>query len=352
MSASDSSSPNSDSSNSPNSNSNNSTSPYVTIGLPVYNGEAYLQVAIDSLLAQTFTDFELVIADNCSNDETAEICQRATQDPRVRYVRHATNVGAIENFNFLARQAAGKYFKWAAYDDLCEPDYLKQCVEAMDRHDDAVWCHCKSDQVDEQGVSWLESVDASHANLLETQGESTWWKGHPRQHFDSPNPAQRFAGVLLGTTWSVDSYGLIRSAALRKTRLILPHYGAEKIFIAELALLGRYHHLTTCLFSQRVHDRASSCLTQAAYQARFALGRNQKGLFPRLALLRGHAGAVTRAEISGFNKAKCFCVIARYLLQVRKWGRIAAASLARRGVGGDRPFFQQDVSETVQRTQS
>ena len=94
----------------------------VTIGIPVYNGEDFLEKAVDSLLSQTYEDFELIISDNASTDRTEEICRRyAAQDPRVKYVRNTENLGAAKNYNQLVDMAKGEYFKWAAHDDICLP---------------------------------------------------------------------------------------------------------------------------------------------------------------------------------------------------------------------------------------
>jgi glycosyltransferase involved in cell wall biosynthesis len=97
----------------------------VTIGIPVYNGERYIRYALDSLLAQTFTDFELIISDNCSIDNTQEICkQYAIRDARIKYIRQAENLGALGNFQFLIDEAVGECFMWAAYDDAWDATWL------------------------------------------------------------------------------------------------------------------------------------------------------------------------------------------------------------------------------------
>ena len=107
--------------------------PKVTIGLPVFNGEKYLAQAVDSILAQTFEDFELLISDNASTDGTPEICEHYVKaDKRVQYFRNKVNLGAAPNFNGLVPKARGMYFKWAACDDLLEPDFLRACIEALD----------------------------------------------------------------------------------------------------------------------------------------------------------------------------------------------------------------------------
>ena len=108
--------------------------PTVSIGMPVFNGAQYIREAIDSLLAQTFADFELIISDNASADATQEICEKyAEQDPRIRYVRQSKNIGAIANFKFVLDQARAKYFMWAAHDDRLGTDTtLFNLVTALD----------------------------------------------------------------------------------------------------------------------------------------------------------------------------------------------------------------------------
>ena len=99
--------------------------PRVSIGMPVYNGEKYLEEAIQSILAQTYSDFELVISDNASTDKTQEIClEYAARDSRVRYHRNEKNLGAAPNYNRTFELSTGQYFKWADYDDLLAEEFL------------------------------------------------------------------------------------------------------------------------------------------------------------------------------------------------------------------------------------
>ena len=94
--------------------------------MPVYNGERFIRKALDSLLAQTFTDFELIISDNASSDRTEAICREyVARDPRVRYVRQSENRGALANFQFVLDEAAGEYFMWAAADDVWDSKFIE-----------------------------------------------------------------------------------------------------------------------------------------------------------------------------------------------------------------------------------
>jgi glycosyltransferase involved in cell wall biosynthesis len=128
------------------------TAPRLTIGLPVYNGEKYIAESIEALLGQTFEDFELIISDNASTDETGDICRRyAKQDGRIRYVHQPKNIGSAPNHNFLLQQSRGDLFKWAAADDLYARDLLQHCVDALDEYPQVVLAHSWTAAIDNQG---------------------------------------------------------------------------------------------------------------------------------------------------------------------------------------------------------
>src|SRR4051812_10040179 len=129
-----------------------SNPPRVTIGVPVYNGEKFIRATVDSLLAQTFTDFELIISDNASTDGTEVISREyAAKDPRIIYVRNPRNLGPAANYNVPLDRARGEFFKWNAADDVCGPDFLKLCVEALDANPDAVIAYPRTKVIDGEG---------------------------------------------------------------------------------------------------------------------------------------------------------------------------------------------------------
>jgi glycosyltransferase involved in cell wall biosynthesis len=104
----------------------NNNVPKVSIGMPVYNGEKFIHDALNSILAQTFTDFELIISDNGSTDSTEAICRvYAEKDDRIRYVRQVENKGGLFNFKFVLDEAVGDYFMWAAHDDVWDIEWIK-----------------------------------------------------------------------------------------------------------------------------------------------------------------------------------------------------------------------------------
>ena len=128
------------------------SAPKVSIGMPVYNAQRYLREALDSLRAQTLTDFEIVLSDNASTDATPDICREyAARDPRIKYHRNATNLGVVANFNRAFELSTGQYFKWAAYDDLHAPEYLTKCLPVLEADPRLVVVHSLTRSIDDSG---------------------------------------------------------------------------------------------------------------------------------------------------------------------------------------------------------
>lgn len=306
--------------------------PKVSIGMPVYNAESYLHEAIDSLLAQTYSDFEIVISDNASTDRTEAICRDyAKREPRISYVRQQKNLGATGNFNHVFGLARGTYFKWASYDDVCEPEFVARCVEVLDAHPEVVWVHSASSKINGNG-------DVLESSAPEAEGIGhTSEAGLPRQFYDSSSPHLRFQGVLLGTNWCVDSYGVIRSDALRATQLLPACYGSEKVLMGALSLAGCYREIPDTLFYQRVHAAASSRIENAADQLTFMDTKaTSRFTSTRMRLLRGHLHSISDAQLSIWQKVRCLLIVGKYLLQAHKWGAVLRNTVTGTGVGRTR----------------
>jgi len=113
--------------------------PLVSIGMPVYNGEQFIKAALDSIMGQSFTNFELIISDNSSTDETGHICREyAARDERIKYLRQAGNIGAYANFKLVLDEARGEYFMWAACDDTRSPDFIEVNFNFLSKNPDYV----------------------------------------------------------------------------------------------------------------------------------------------------------------------------------------------------------------------
>ncbi len=108
----------------------------LSIGLPIYNGATHVRNCLDSVLSQSFQDFEIFISDNASTDGTQQICEEyAHRDHRIKYVRQTENIGAPGNFRFVFEQTSSPLFKWMAHDDWIDVDWLSKLVPlALEKH--------------------------------------------------------------------------------------------------------------------------------------------------------------------------------------------------------------------------
>lgn len=303
--------------------------PTVSVGMPVYNGERFIEEALDSILAQSFDDFELVISDNASTDRTPEICRAyAARDPRIRYVPMAQNVGVVENFNTVFRLSIGRYFKWAAADDVCGADYLRQAVDVLDGDRAVVLVWARTVGIDERGEPAMLPNEVSDLN-------GPWSVG-------SADPVVRFRR-LLRNMWWVDGpfYGVVRRDALEQTRWLHPHHiSGDQILLVELSLKGRLYELPGETFYSRVHadktsrrqrtlrDRAALVDRKAPHSGPAGWWRLVRGYPQRLAM---YTMIIWGARISLVQRLLCQAEVARAVVA---WARLRA----RQVVSGASPW--------------
>jgi len=209
----------------------------LTIGLPVYNGEKYVEETLVSLQNQTYTDYKLIISDNASTDRTQEICQTyASTDDRICYVRNETNIGAMQNWYKTFQLSSGEYFLGAAHDDVFHPDFVQQCIDVLDRFPDTVVCYTKTKLIDENG-NFLKEFDLS-------------------TDISSPKPHVRLYNALSTDLLCIQLLGVFRSSAFRQTREFWGYYGCDRNALAELSLLGGIYEVQDYFFYHRLHPAA------------------------------------------------------------------------------------------------
>lgn len=227
------------------------STPRLTIGLPVYNGETYLAETLKSLLAQDFDDFELVVSDNASTDATVQIVESfARRDPRLRLVRNDQNMGAAYNYNRLVMDSRAELFKWAGYDDLLEPGYVSSCVAALDANPRAVLAFAQATIMDAAG----RRVHA-YEEPLDVAGSTPW---------------RRVASFAWQFNLCNACFGVMRRATMTSTGLIRPYISSDVTFLAEMAALGSFRLVDQRLFLRRVHESSSrQGRTSAAEVARW-----------------------------------------------------------------------------------
>lgn len=266
-----------------------SATPLVSIGLPVFNGDNFLEEALQSILSQTYTNFELIISDNGSTDRTQALCTAyAQQDHRIRYYRNQTNVGAGPNFNRTVALARGNYFKWAAHDDLLAPDYLEKCVAIL-AHDPAViLCHPLTKEISANGL------------FIKNHGVEM-----PRSGADRVE--QRFADAILIQHPCFDVFGLIRIEVLRQTRMIASFIGSDRVLLAELTLHGRFYKIPEYLFISRSHVQ-QSILAMPIHRRRhwFDTALRDGRSFPHWRYWAEYYHCIQRAPLTAAEKRACY----------------------------------------------
>jgi glycosyltransferase involved in cell wall biosynthesis len=217
--------------------------PKVSIGMPVYNGEKYMRQAIDSVLAQTYTDFELVISNNNSTDGTEAICKEyAEKDSRIKYIKQPVNIGAINNFNFLLQHARGTYFVWLCHDDYLDASFLEVIVQYLDEHADVALCvsDCK---------------DVKDGVVVKT-----------KTHDDIRDSEDWTLARRLFFTWKhrhvLALYGIYRLNIMQTNSIYLRPglkgivYGVEHSVLAKVAIQGRIVALPKLLKYERKHPQS------------------------------------------------------------------------------------------------
>lgn len=220
--------------------------PVVSIGMPVYNGADFISEALESILAQDFGDFELIISDNASADNTAEICAAyAERDDRISYTRQPENMGAAKNYNDVFHAASAKYFKWAAHDDLLKPQFLTRCVECFESYETPpVIVYPRSEFIDEDGEVLRADRNSMHAT--------------------SSSPAVRVYRAVQAMGLVTSVFGVFHRESLTRTQLIGSFVASDYVLLLECALLGPIVHVDgDAQFQRRIHGKMSRQANQS-----------------------------------------------------------------------------------------
>lgn len=280
--------------------------PRVSIGLPVWNGENYLEGALRSICAQTFQDFELIISDNASEDRTEVISREwAAKDPRIRYIRNDKNVGAAKNFNQVFEWSTGEYFKWAAHDDELAPTFLERCVQVLDEDPSVVLCH-------------------SLVVILNEHNEVVEQLPHDLTPVHSAKPQVRFSHLLLTDRSNYDLFGLLRAPVLRQTQLFAGYACSDLALRAELGLRGPYFQIPEVLFYARRHPQTASHTNQSHLDwAVWSDPENAgKRLFPHWRIFLEYYKTIGRVPLTNLQRLGCSVQLVRWVFSNLNWGRM------------------------------
>lgn len=271
--------------------------PLLSIGMPVYNGEHYIAAALGALIDQTFTDFELIVSDNASTDRTMDIVEAfAAADPRIRIHQFDENEGAAINYNKTVELARGRYFKWAAHDDVCAPTFLEKCIDVLEEEPDVVLCGSQSAAIDENG------------QVKGNYGEE--------KAFDQYNVIDRFWTAISVPHVCIVIFGVMRLDILKKTPMHGEYVGADRNLLAEFSLMGKVRLLSATLFFRRDHAEASISKHQDERErlAWFNPAYRDKKSYPTWKRLKEYSGSINRVALPFLTRVGCYWKLGCWIL--------------------------------------
>ncbi len=307
----------------------------VTIGLPVYNGEKYIEQALESLLDQTFQDFTVIISDNASTDRTPLICRRyAEQFANIQFHASDVNKGAGWNFRRVFELSRSPYFKWMACDDLIAPTYLDACVEALDADAAAVLAYPLTTVINENG----ETIEKYQFNVATSSSVAS----------------KRFHDLLFGSDQCYEVFGLIRSDCLRQSQVMGGYGHADGVLLGQLSLMGHFQRVEQYLFYSRRHAKQSirehdegdegGRPNYNRYTEWFDTSTVGTIKLPNWRILSENLKCVYQSSVSMHDKVACYFYLGKWMKRHRRFLlddlRNAVQQLARRPLGGRRRILK------------
>jgi glycosyltransferase involved in cell wall biosynthesis len=285
----------------------NTETPLVSIGLPVYNGEEFVAEAIQCVLDQTFSNWELIICDNCSTDSTLAICsQFAAQDSRIRVYQNARNMGVSFNYNEVFWRSRGRYFKWMAHDDLFAPRFMETCLKELEKDDNLVLVFPKMCHV------------AANGQVLRRQACDL---SVPGPTVDS-RAIQFMALARHGMDFIWLAYGLIRRDVIEQSGAMGLHAADDQILLFKIALRGNIKQIEEEMFFRREHPEASTCKRGSTVRerAKFAYADdNRRLVLPWCRLLKEHLICILNSPIPFWGRLRCTTAVLKRFLAAWKF---------------------------------
>jgi glycosyltransferase involved in cell wall biosynthesis len=288
--------------------------PLVSIGMPIYNEGPYLRGALDSLLAQDYENVEILITDNASRDETESICRAyAARDPRVRYARSETNLGAIANFNRAFRLSTGDYFMWASGHDLRTRGCVSRCVEVMERDPDVVLCYPEIAHIDAAG------------NRTEVRSDFQTSFHHRADKLG------RLMCFLFSSCPPDVIHGLIRRSAAQDILCFEPVYASDYLILIRLCLAGSFAQARgEFLYARLNREREPVDHMLRRYKKSFFSDANRpRRWYPFWGLFRECLAAVARERVPPRFKVWLYLGL---LMWLNRWRPLLLKELVRGGL--------------------
>lgn len=275
--------------------------------MPVFNGETFLRQTLDSLLAQDYENFELIISDNASTDGTAAICREyAARDRRIRFYQNGRNLGPVFNFRRVFDLARGRYFMWAGDHDLWHPGFISSCLEVLEKDPEVVLAYTHTLLIDNNGNT-LEMMP----DQLDTRGL---------------NPLDRFKKIIWELGFCNMFYGLFRADVLKK--ISFPRrvaIGGDNVILADLSLHGAIAQIPAPLFYRRdnLPGETPDQARKRRLDVRKKAGYDYEVIIPFTLLAYAHLEVIEDAKLTNSEKKYLFdevkrCFFPRYKLQMEQ----------------------------------
>lgn len=266
--------------------------PSVSIGMPVFNGGPFVAEAIETLLAQSHDDFELIISDNASTDGTAEICrEHAARDHRLHYLRNPENIGPVANFNRVLSLARGEYFMWASHDDMWHPTYVERCLAGFPVDPTIVLVGTAAELID---ASTGERIVADPGiSTIGLRADERFMRYKRTIHSNT-----HYGGIF---------YGLYRRSALLKVAPLKNVLATDHLILAHLCFFGSFYTVPETLFFKRWGGASTSFAAAAAVMGIAAPSNNVSPWFWREIYLQriirdtGGLSAVERVRLGAWS---------------------------------------------------
>jgi glycosyltransferase involved in cell wall biosynthesis len=265
--------------------------PLVSVGLPVYNGEATIEKTVRSLMCQDYINFELIISDNGSTDATPQIIERlAQQYPKISYYRSNENRGLIWNFNRVFEVSNGEYFMWASHDDEHARNYISRCLYEIQKRPTAVLCA---------------------PNTVATWGkdQSEIWVSNLCSFTDKTEPKTRYLETLKNFP-AVALYGIYRSSFIKKTNLLPKVIGGDLLFIQNLSMYGDIIGINEILFTYHQREKWNS--VSQDYRVFFGKGPKPRWYSPFLFCFYWQIRLVLSASLGISLKTQLLVTLLRF----------------------------------------
>ena len=292
---------------------NQSEYPLVTVGLPVFNGAAHLQLTINAILKQSYKNIELIICDNASTDETAKIAAKsAYEDTRVRFIKNDVNIGAPNNFNRVLQESLGEFFMWAASDDLHSQDFIEECVGHLLMNPNAALCQTRV-------AVCLETPEQVifHSNLNSFSNKTRVEKRYKETLYNFP---------------AVAIYGIYRAKLARSIPGLRDFPGGDLLWVQELSLTGDLIQSEKTLFQYIVKaewNSFESDLKNLGSQS----DRFKQPILRAIDTLFDRIKSIRRSQASDISKVRLMVIAVQYSMRT-VFVRGLLKGLGRLGSGG------------------